>query len=344
MTKKERVAAAIARKPADRTVYNFRAEPDTLEKIYQAVGFRDYDRLLDLLDVDIVQISSGTPPEKEMNGFYQNCWGERYVYIQTQYGPVRQDLDGALALATTLEELKRFPWPNNDDVDYSRLVEQIDRHPDMAVQYGFADIWQRPYLVRGMANFLMDMALNPEYCHYMSDTFATFFEEDYRRAQKAANGRIQIFNLYSDIGSQKAPLISRTMLHEYVLPYIKRIANVVHELGGALFFHSCGMIFPFIGDLADSGVDILDPIQPCTPEMQPESLAAAFGDRVCFHGGVDVQKLLVEGSPQEVRDCVKRYQDSFSSCGYICSSTHLLQSDASVENMLAIFDEIRAPF
>jgi len=191
-----------------------------------------------------------------------------------------------------------------------------------------------------MANFMMDMAINPDYCHYLSNKFAEYYEEDYRRAQEAAAGRIDIFTLYSDIGSQKAPLISREMLLEFVLPYIRRIADVVHDLGGALFFHTCGMIYPFIGDFIDAGVDILDPIQPCAPEMLPESLAAAYGGKVCFHGGIDVQKLLVSGTPQDVKDTVKYYKKCFSSRGYICSSTHLLQSDASVENMLAIYDEV----
>jgi len=344
MNKRERVLAAIAGKPVDRTAYSFRAEPDTLEKIYQFLGFRDYDVLIDCLDVDIFQISAESPPEKDRGEFYENFWGERYVYRQMQYGPVRQDIEGALASAVGLEDIEKFDWPDIDDMDHSSLSEQIERHPDLAIQYGFADIWQRPYLVRGMANFMMDMAINPEYCHFMSNKFSEFYEEDYKRAQAAAQGRIDIFNLYSDIGSQKAPLISRDMLHEFVIPYIRRIADVVHGLGGALFFHTCGMIFPFIGDFADAGVDILDPIQPCTPEMQPDSLAAAYGDRICFHGGIDVQKLLVEGTPQDVRDTVRHYKDCFSSCGYICSSTHLLQSDASVENMLAIYDEIRKPF
>ena len=344
MNKKERVAAAIARKPVDRTPYSFRAEPDTLEKIYRHFGFRDLDRLLDLLNADIVQITADFPPEENKGGYYQNFWGERYVYVQGQFGPVRQDIEGALASAKTLSDILNFSWPDIRDADHSGLAGQIDRHPDAAIQYGFADIWQRPYLVRGMSNFMMDMVLNPEICHAMSDIFARFYEEDYRRAQKAAGGRIQVFNLYSDLGSQKAPLISLEMLREFVLPYIRRIADVVHELGGALFFHSCGMIYPFIGELADAGVDILDPIQPCTPEMQPESLAGAYGDRVCFHGGIDIQKLLPNGSVQDVRDAVRHYQSCFKGCGYICATTHLLQSDAGVENMLAIYDEIRTPF
>ena len=341
MNKKERITAAIACKPTDRTCYNFRAEKETLEKMYRSLGFRDYDKLLDMLDVDILFVNADFQPDKDMGGFYQNMWGERYVFRQTEYGPVREDMAGALAGAETLSEVEAFPWPVNDDIDYSNLGAKIDRHPDMVVQYGHADVWQRPGLVRGMENFMLDLVCNPDICHFLSAMFTDFYIEEYRRAQEAAGGRITIFNLYSDIGSQRAPLISRETLHEFVLPYIRRFAEFVHgSLNGKLFFHTCGMIYPYIGDLIDAGVDILDPMQPCAPQMQPENLAKEFGGKICFHGGIDVQGLMVHGSPQDVRDTVKRYADCFKGGGYICSASHFLQADAPVENILALYEEI----
>jgi uroporphyrinogen decarboxylase len=211
----------------------------------------------------------------------------------------------------------------------------------MVVQYGHADVWQRPGLVRGMENFMLDLAVNPEFCHYLSNMFTDFYIEEYSRAQAAADGRITIFNLYSDLGSQLAPLISRDMLREFVLPYIRRFADHVHDnLNGKVFFHTCGMVYPYIGDLIDSGIDILDPIQPCSPEMQPENLAKEFGGRVCFHGGINIQNLLVRGTPQDVRDAVKRYADCFRDGGYICAATHFLQADTPVENILALYEEV----
>ncbi len=339
MTKKERVAAAIKREPVDRVPYNFAAENDTQEKLYRHFGFHDYDMLLDAFNPDILRVNADFPPEKDMGGYYQNCWGERYVYRQTEYGPVREDMAGALSGATTLKELQDFDWPKNGGVDYSRLPGMIDRHPDMAVQYGAGDIWQRPGLVRGMENFMMDMAIQPEFCHYLSNLFCEFYIEEYRRAQKAAGGRIMIFTIYSDLGSQQAPLISLEMFREFVLPYVKRMADVIHELGAALFFHSCGMIYPFINELIAAGVDIIDPIQPCCAKMQPENLAREFGGRVCFNGGIDVQKLLVLGSPDDVKAQAARYKNCFKDGGYICSPSHFLQSDAPVENMLAVYEE-----
>ncbi len=339
MTKRERVLAAIADKKTDRTCYSFRAENVTCEKLYRRLGFHDYDRLIDYLNPDVLLVDARFPAEKNLGGFYQNCWGERYVYKQTPFGPVREDIEGALASAKSLDEIKSFDWPKNDDVDYSHLKSRIERHPDMAVHYGSADVWQRPGLVRGMQNFLVDMLLNPEICHFMSDYFTTFYIEEYTRAQEATDGRIDIFTVYSDLGSQRAPLISQELFDEFVYPYVRRMADAVHALNGKLFFHSCGMVFPFIDRLIEAGVDILDPIQPCADEMQPENLAARFGGRVCFHGGIDVQTVLSMGTPADVRANVQRYKKAFENCGYICAPSHFLQVDTPVENILALYEE-----
>ena len=339
MKKKNRVFAAIAGEKADRTCYNFRAENDTLEKLYRFLNIRDYDKLIDTINPDILMIDSIFPAEKIFGEFFQNCWGERYIYKQTEYGPVREDMDGALATATSLEEIKNFNWPVNDDIDYSNIKATIDRHPDMVIQYGSADVWQRPGLVRGMANFLMDLILNPEYCHFMSDYFTQFYIEEYTRAQKAADGRIDIFTLISDLGSQKAPLISYDMFMEFVFPYIKQFADGVHEIGGKLFFHTCGAVDMFIDSLIEAGIDILDPIQPCTEQMQPEKLAENFGGKICFHGGIDIQHVLSAGTVDDVRASVNRYKKAFSNCGYICAPSHNLQVDTPVENIFALYEE-----
>lgn len=339
MTGKQRTLATIAGEKTDRTCYGFRAENDTCEKLYRHLDFHDYDRLIDLINPDMFIVDAIFPKEKDFGSFYQNCWGERYIYKQTEFGSVREDIEGALSGAQTLEDIKSFNWPKNEDVDYSNLKAVIDRHSDMAVQYGSADVWQRPGLVRGMGNFLVDMVINPEFCHYMSDVFIRFYIEDYTHAQNAVDGRIDIFTLYSDLGTQIAPLISNDMFMEFVYPYVKRMAKVVHELGAKLFFHSCGDVFPFIEPLIEAGVDILDPIQPCTQQMQPEHLAKHFRGRVCFHGGIDVQKVLSVGTAEDVRNSVKRYKEAFAGCGYICAPSHFLQVDTPIDNILALYEE-----
>lgn len=90
MDSRERVLRTLCGEETDRIPSNFRAETVTQEKLFRATGMR-LDALCDRLDVDIRQIDAVPPPEKNLGAFYQNHWGERYVYFETEYGPVRDD-------------------------------------------------------------------------------------------------------------------------------------------------------------------------------------------------------------------------------------------------------------
>jgi uroporphyrinogen decarboxylase len=129
------------------------------------------------------------------------------------------------------------------------------------------------------------------------------------------------------------------MFRSFVAPYLKEMAECIHSLGGKVVYHSCGAIRPFIPDLIGLGIDVLDPIQPVNPAMAPEPLKADFGDRLTFHGGIDMQHLLPHGSPDEVRAEVRRYCETLGrDGGYILGPAHLFQPDVPPENVLAVYD------
>ena len=337
MNSKERVKATIQCQLTDRVPTDFQAEEPTLEAIYRHIGSRNLDQLLDKFDVDIRHVDAIWPANVQYGDYYQNPWGERFVVKETEFGPVSEHLLGPLANAKTLGEFKKFPWPSVDLLDYSNIAAFCDKHADRAIGYGFADFWIRPSLVRGMENFLTDLIEHPDFCHYLADVFTTFYIEDYRRAFKASGGRIDIFQVYTDLGTQTGPLISRKTFREFVKPYLKRFADAVHEMGASLFFHSCGMIRSFMDELIEAGVDIINPIQPCSPQMAPEELHKEFGNRVCFHGGISVQGILSTGTPDEVRAEMQRYQNAFEHRGYIISASHFYQLDNKIENIFAVY-------
>ena len=132
------------------------------------------------------------------------------------------------------------------------------------------------------------------------------------------------------------------MFREFVAPYLQEMIDCIHGLGGKVLFHSCGLIRPLIPELIGLGIDVLDPIQPVGPEMSPEQLKIEFGDRLSFHGGIDMQHLLPHGSVQAVRAEVHRYCDVLGrNGGYILGPAHLFQPDVPPENILAVYqDEI----
>ena len=197
-----------------------------------------------------------------------------------------------------------------------------------------------PALVRGWEGMFLDMATRPEWAHFLSRKFTDFYKEDYTRAADATHGRIDLYLLISDLGSQHGPLISVPMFREFVAPYLREMIDCIHGLGGKVLFHSCGLIRPLIPDLIELGIDVLDPIQPVGPEMSPEQLKAEFGDRLSFHGGIDMQRLLPHGTVDDVRTEVRRYCDVLGrDGGYILGPAHLFQPDVPPENILATYQE-----
>lgn len=301
MTPRERVLAAIRHERPDHTPCDFWAEPPTWNRLLAHVGHNDRDRLLDTLGVDVRHLEAPDPPERDLgNGMWQNFWGERFVRQHTAWGPMRHDVKGGLAGARSFADLETFRWPTPDQIDRSTLITQCQRYEQHALLYGFADVWQRPALVRGWEEFFVDLSERPEWVHFLCRKFTDFYLEDYTRAAELTRGRIDLYLLISDLGSQRGPLISKPMFGEFVAPYLKEMIDRIHSLGGKVLFHSCGAIASFIPELIQLGVDILDPIQPVCPELKPEILKAKYGGQLCFHGGIDMQKLLPYGTPTEV--------------------------------------------
>lgn len=339
MKPRERVLAAVRHEQPDRTPCDFWAEPPTWKRLLAHFGYTDKDRVLNELAVDVRHLDAPAPPEQALGGGrWQNYWGERFVYRETPWGPMREDEKGALAEAQSLAELEAFAWPSPDCLDRSNLAEQCRRHEDHALLYGFADIWQRPALVRGWEEMFLDLAEQPEWVHFMCQKFTDFYLEDYTRAAEVTNGRIDLYLLISDLGSQHGPLISLAMFREFVAPYLRQMIERIHSLGGLVLYHSCGSIRPFIADLIALGVDVLDPIQPVGPDMQPERLKAEFGERLCFHGGMDMQNLLPRATPEEVAAEARRYCETLGAGGgYILGPAHLFQPDVPPENIAAVY-------
>jgi len=339
MNPRERVLSALAHKQPDRTPCDFWAETPTWNRLLAHVGHGDKDRLLDDLGVDLRHLEAPGPPDRPIaDGLLQNFWGERFVLQPTPWGPMREDVKGALAEARSMADLEGFPWPTPDCIDRSTLRRQCLHYDKYALVYGFADVWQRPALVRGWEEFFLDMIERPDWVHFLCRKFTDFYLEDYTRAAEVTRGRIDLYLLISDLASQRGPLISMDMFDRFVAPYLNEMINRIHSLGGRVLFHSCGDVSPFVPRLIRLGVDVLDPIQPATPRMHPEGLKSTFGARLCFHGGIDMQHLLPRATPGEVAAETRRYCEVLGrGGGYILGPAHFFQPDVPPENIIAMY-------
>jgi uroporphyrinogen decarboxylase len=89
------------------------------------------------------------------------------------------------------------------------------------------------------------------------------------------------------------------------------------------------------------GIDILNPLQHNCPGMELEGLKRDFGGGLCFHGGVDNQRVLAFGTPEEVRAEVRHCIDAlaYDRTGYILAPCHNIQALTPVESIIAMYDE-----
>lgn len=338
-SRRERVLAAINHEDTDRTPADLWAEPEVWDRLVRDMRVSTRDQVLDRLDVDVRYISPIYPPDVVRDGVRQNMWGERWARVNTPWGEDWEHINGALASATTLDEIMSFPWPNCDMVDYSTIKEQCDRYEGCAIGLGDADFFERPALVRGLENMLCDTALNPEWVDCLTGVFTDFFIEDFLRCMKASGGRIDFFRALTDLGTQQGLLTSMDTFRRFIKPPLRKLIDAVHREGVKFMFHSCGAVREVVPDLIEIGVDILNPIQPAAAGMEPDGLKRDFGRDICFHGGIDVQYLLPQGSAGAVREEVhRRVKILGAGGGYILAPSHNLQQDIPTENILALYD------
>ena len=212
---------------------------------------------------------------------------------------------------------------------------------DKVVQCGYMAPFYYHNLLRGLEQSLIDPLIDPELTQAMVNRIADFFYAHHRRMFEACQGLIDVAQVTDDLGSQTGPLISVELYRTFYAPHHQRFIDLCHEFGIKVFHHDDGSCRAFLPLLVEMGIDILNPVQWVCPGMDRKELKAEFGDRICFHGAVDNQRILPFGTVAEVRAEVRECIDALASdgTGYILAPCHNLQANTPVENIIAMYDE-----
>ena len=148
----------------------------------------------------------------------------------------------------------------------------------------------------------------------------------------------------ADLGAQNGPLVAPKTYRELFLPFHKQVNDWVHKhTTWKSFIHSCGSVFDLIEDFIAAGFDILNPVQCSAAHMDPAELKRKFGSRITFWGGgVDTQRTLPFGSPEDVRREVRERLERFGpGGGFVFNAVHNIQAQVPVANVLAMYETAR---
>jgi uroporphyrinogen decarboxylase len=159
------------------------------------------------------------------------------------------------------------------------------------------------------------------------------------RFLQSAGDRIDMVYFYDDVATQESLLISQDMWQDQIQPHHQKLIDLCQKHDVKVMYHCDGAIYPLIPRLIEMGIDVLNPIQADAKDMDPQKIKNEFGDKLAFHGGIDIIDTLPNGTPSQVQEEVKsRISTLGNGGGYILASSHHIQGDTPLENILAMYD------
>jgi len=223
-----------------------------------------------------------------------------------------------------------------------RLRESTDR---AIVGLFGGSMFEGPQILYRADNYLTHMALRPDGCLRLSEALCEFYLPRLEEWLGAVGPYVDVILFGDDLGGQNGPLISPQMYREYFKPYHKRLWRRAKELAphAGIHLHSCGGIEPLLDDLAEAGLEMIDPVQTNCRDMEARRLKAKYGDRLTFWGGgCDTRNVLPRATPQEVKNHVREQISIFSpGGGFVFQQIHNVLADVPPENIIAMFEAVR---
>lgn len=272
-----------------------------------------------------------------------DSWGIQWR--RTPGNPYYEILEPPLKNAT-IDDVARYPWPQlahaSRFAGLRAKAKSIQETGCAVVALSGVSVFEYCYMLRGVENWLTDLAANPEFALALLRRVADLQKEAACQMMEEAGEYIDVVITGDDLGGQKAPLISPNMYRRMIKPIHAELLSAIKSRTKAkIFYHSDGNIYPLLNDLIEVGVELLNPVQVSAGDMGDTArLKKEFGSRLSFCGAIDTQDVLPHGTPDDVRREVRRrIKDLGPGGGYILAAVHCLQPDVPPENVVAMLEE-----
>ncbi len=255
------------------------------------------------------------------------------------------------------DNLEEFTPIEDDELQWLACeAERLRRDGDRAVLANFggtafgdialvpAPFLKHPKGIRDVAEWYMSTASRFDYVYAVFERQCEIGIRNLERVYEAVGDRVDaVFITGTDFGQQQGPFISPASYRRLYKPFHRRVNDWVHQhTPWKTFIHSCGSVTAFLDDFVEAGFDILNPVQCSAAGMDAALLKRKYGDKLTFWGGgVDTQKTLPFGSPDDVRWEVRERIRTFSpGGGFVFNTVHNVQAGVPVENLLALYEAV----
>ena len=303
--------------------------------------------ILERFDIDTRGMVLGGPegrPEQTLEGGrlldeWSSIWAKpsdgHYINVDGPFNALAEP---------TVEDLEKIVWPDPSDPGrfrgLSERAKALHEGTDCAVvmTLGVGPVHQAQFM-RGYAEWLADLIANEKFATALFDRITDIWVEIADRALNQVGQNADIAMFGDDVATQRGPLMRPDLYRKIIKPRHKRMVEVMKKHGKLALYHCCGSVYSLLGDFIDIGMDALNPTQVAAAHMDTKRLKQEFGRDITFWGGVDTQNVMPRGTPQQVREEVKRRLDDLGDGGgYVLAAVHNIQADVPPENVVSLFE------
>lgn len=254
--------------------------------------------------------------------------------------PIQAPLSGG---SVTEKDVLNYSLPSPNMFDFSPLIEECEIFRDRIIIGGlWSGIHGDSYRLMGYENFLLNFALNKSLVKTLVNRMTEFYLEMNIRYFESVKGKMDIFFMGNDFGSQNGLIISEEDWHDVYFENYKKLIDLAHSFNFRVMVHSCGSIETLIPHFIDLGVEIIDPVQITSKGMNPKNLAEKYGNDICFHGAIDTQSILPFGTTEDVKIHVLNVVNQLNiNDNYIAAPANNFMSGTPPENIETVYKVLK---
>lgn len=370
MSSRQRVRAALEHRPPDRVPLDLTITLDAYAALSDHLGIPRDDTLapnaamevtpppevLARLGVDLISVKLGGDRRRKgpLPLSFTDAWGVERRLVAQEVGRYYEAVGHPLSCASR-GDLEGFAWPGPPSPEAAEGLREHAARLHGGTELALVGRFGGPTLetaqdLLGMEEWYLRLASDPAFVCELLDRISAVHTAHDLAGIRAAGAYLDILKVSGeDLGMQTGLLYSPAMFREVFLPRFRRRWTAVRQEldrvnpAARIMLHSCGAIAEIIPDLMRSGIDVLDPVQPLARGMSARELAPRFRGKLVFHGGVDIQRLLPTGTPEEVKAGTRACLAGFRAAegGFIAAPSHAVQADVPPENLAAMLETVR---
>lgn len=232
------------------------------------------------------------------------------------------------------DDLNRLSLP--DPLGDNRMHEQIkalkilrEELGDDEVVYAWVEApFQESAMLRNINYFMTDIYENPDLVQELMK-FSLEMELEYGLAQIEAGAR------FIGVGDAIASLISPRHYREINYPYVAELIAGLKKAGARVKYHACGdttALLPLFTEL-DADIINLDSL------IDLAEAKRVLGDKACVKGNVDPAGVMLQGTPETVKEAARRcIREAGANGGFILSPGCEVPRDTPPENLEALVE------